>query len=144
MTFEEKLRVLRALDTKKLINILGDLENKLEATLQQEAQVKNHNAGYLASATSDCAEVKQILAELMVTCPETDKNGKKLVAADREAWLVRQRKDNPDLVKAIDHQLRVAFNLENLRVDTEMAKKRLESTKAILGLRTAQIEFLKD
>jgi len=140
---KKKIEALHALDTKKLINMLPDLEDKLEAALRQEVSFRDLNVGFLSSGTSDCAEVKRKMAELQIKTPE-EIGGKKPTAAEREAWLVLQRADNTELAKALERQKRVAFELENLRIDIEMAKKRLENIHRVLGLRTAQIQFLTE
>lgn len=139
----KKIEALNTLDTKKLINMLPDLEGKLEAALRQEASFRELNVGYLSSGTSDCAEVKRMMAELQIKAPE-QLDGKKTTAAEREAWLVLQRTDNQELVKALERQKCVAFELENIRIDIEMAKKRFENVHRVLGLRTAQIQFLTE
>jgi len=140
---ETKKTILRNLGTKDLIDKLPEYENALEKALFEEASFRNLSTGFLAAATSDCAEVKRILAELSARVPEM-LNGKKTTAADRDAWLIQQRTDNQELATAIKQQVNVSFLLENNRTAIEMAKKRLESIKAVLALRTAQINFLAE
>ena len=135
-----KIQALKNLNTGPLIKMLAQQEEALEAALRDEARVRDLNIGYLASGTNDCAEVKRILAELSLQAPDID--GKKLTVAEREAWLTLQRSENRELMAALDRQRTTAFELENLRITSEMVKKRLENIKVVLGLRTAQIEFL--
>ena len=132
----KKIQALKGLDTLKLINMLPELEDKLEAALREEASFRNLNIGYLASGDRDCAEAKRILAELTLTAEGT--------AKDKEAWLTKQRTENDELTRAIARQHDVAFNLENMRIDIEMAKKKLENIHKVLALRTAQIQFLTE
>lgn len=134
-----KIETLNRLDTKRLVNMLPELEEKLEAALREEAAFKDLNAGFIASGTNDCAEVKRILADLTWRCPVKDKT----TAPEREAWLVLQRTENEELVAVINRQKTTAFGLENIRVNVEMTKKRLENIHRVLALRTAQIEFLR-
>jgi len=143
----QKTRALRDLDTKQLIARITELEDKLETSLREESSFKNLNSGFLASSGSDCAEARRIIAELSARVPEYDERGGtsfKLTAPQKEAWLIRQRTENQDLNGALGRQKDVAFELENQRIAVEMAKKRLESAKAVLGLRTAQINFLSE
>jgi len=142
-TFEEKVQILKNLDTKELIQRLNRFEDELETTLWEEASLKNLNSGYLAGYGSDCSEVERLLAELSLKAPEIVPGGdKKMTVQDRTAWLTLQRTQNEPLVAAINRQNNITFQVENLRVKAEIAKKRLEGTKAVLGLKTAQIEFL--
>lgn len=138
---KKKIEALRSLDTKKQIDLLPDLEEKLETALRAEARFRDLNYGYLSSRDQDCAEVKRILAELTTKGPGEDK---KYTAAERDAWLTLQRTENEDLSRAILRQKDVAFALENYRIDIEMAKKRLENVHKVIGLRTAQIQFLTE
>lgn len=136
---------LRELDTRALVSRIEETENKLETSLREESSFKNLNAGFLCAFGSDCSEARRVIAELSARVPETLPGGdKKLTAPQKEAWLFRQRVENEELSATIGKQKDVAFQLDNFRIAVEMAKKRLESTKAVLGLKTAQILFLKD
>jgi len=128
----EKFEVLRYLDTKSLITRLHELEDEFEKVMKEEAEFKTQNYGYLGS---ECAEVKRIEAELTVQAEGTNEN-------QRKAWLLRQRVENDELLMALTRQKTVAFDLENIHIRVEMTKRRLESTKAVLALKTAQIHFL--
>ena len=138
----KKIQALKGLDTLKLINMLPELEDKLEVALREEVSLRNLNIGYLASGDKDCAEVKRMMAEMVFIAPTID--GKKMNLNDREAWLTKHRTENNELTRAIERQHEVAFNLENMRIDIEMAKKKLENIHKILALRTAQIQFLTE
>lgn len=149
-----KSEALKALGTKEIIDKITAREDELEKLLKSEAKLKADNAGYLASSGSDCQTVKGMLAELAPQAPEnivlqfnadgSEAKTKKATLADRDAWLIRQRKENLELAAAISKQADVAFQLESTRVDIEMAKKRYESLRAVLSLKTAQIEFLTE
>lgn len=132
-----KIQALKELDTLKLINMLPELQDKLEAVLREEASFRNLNIGFLASGDRDCAEAKRISAELTLTAISG-------TAKDKEAWLTKQRTENDELARAIARQHDVGFNLENMRIDIEMSKKKLENVHKILALRTAQIQFLTE
>lgn len=69
---------------------------------------------------------------------------KSLTENDKKAWLERQRTENKELSEAIAKQRQVAFLLDDWQIKVEMAKKRLESTKAVLALKIAQIRFLSE
>ena len=143
---EEKLELLRKLGTLELVQHMNRLEDELERQMREEATLKSLNAGYLGSYGSDCAEVERLLAELSLHAPEIitiDGKEKKTTAPDRVAWLTLQREKNREIDAAINRQHSIVFNLENIRIGIEMAKKRLEGIRAILALKTAQIEFLK-
>jgi len=53
-----------------------------------------------------------------------------------------QRVDNKELNNAILKQREVAFLIEDYRIKVEIAKKKLENSKTVIALRTAQISFL--
>jgi hypothetical protein len=126
-----------------VIQNLHRLENELEAALREEANFKNLNAGYLGNYGSDCNEVDRLLSELSLKAPDTvPDTDKKMTAQDRTAWLKMQRTENTDVAAAINRQESVTFNLENLKINAEMAKKKLETLRAVLALKTAQIQFL--
>jgi len=137
----KKIRALKELDTKRLVDLLPDLEEKLEAALREEASFRNLNVGYLSSGISDCAEVKRISAELAIKGMLRE-DLKKPTVEETKNWLILQRTENDELSRALVRQNDVAFELENMRISIEMAKKRLENIHKVLALRTAQIEFL--
>lgn len=154
MTNEQKLELLRYFRTKELIERMNRLEDELETALREEASFKNLNTGYLASYGSDCSEVERLLSELSIRAPETvridtvtvpgETREKKMTAQDRTAWLTLLRTQDQGVIAAINRQHSTAFNLDNLRITTEMVKKRLEGVKTVLSLKTAQIEFLTE
>lgn len=140
---QTKSDALKVLGTKEIVEKIAVREDELEKLLKSEAKFKATNAGYLASVGSDCSTVKQMLTELSVQAPFSE-TGKKSTVAERDAWLVRQRTENQALAAAIAHQGEVAWKLEEMRVDIEMAKKRYESLRQVLSLKIAQIEFLTE
>lgn len=140
MEIEEKVRILKSLETKGLIEKIHQYENELEQAMVAEADFKAQNHSFLGSG--DCQEVKRILAELAVQAPETNEAGKKMTVADKEAWLLRQRTENKELADAIVKQRQVSFLVDDHQIKVEMAKKRLEGARAVMALRTAQINFL--
>ena len=143
METKQKLEILRKLDTNSLIDKIHQYEDELETAMRDDTSYKDLNYEYLASGTNDCQAIKIILAELLAQAPETNEEGsKKLTVADKEAWLTRQRKENQELSGAINRQKNTAFSADNNQITIEMAKKRLESAKAVLNLKTSQINFL--
>ena len=140
MEIEEKLKILKNLDTKDLISKIHQYEEELQKELIAEADFKAQNHDYLGSG--DCQATKRILAELAAQAPETNEAGKKMTVADREAWLLKQRKENKELSEAIQKQRQVAFLIDDHVIKVEMARRRLAGATAILALRTQQIAFL--
>ena len=138
---EEKIRVLKSLDTKNLIEKLHKYEDELEIALREAASFKDLNRGYLSS-TGDCQEVKKLLAELRAQTPATNEAGKKLTLADKEDWLQGQRAQNEELAAAIAKQKDTAFLLENNEIKADIARRRLASAIAVLALKTQQVAFL--
>ena len=130
-----KVELLKSLETKTLATKILGLENALETSLRREAEFKNANQGWLSSGTSDCNNVKQLEAEISAGAQGSN-------AATRTAWLARQRTENLELAAAISKQAQVAFDLENVKIGTEMAHRKLESALAVLNLKTAQLNFL--
>ncbi len=140
MEIEEKIKILKSLDTKKLIEKIQQYENELEAALREAASFKDLNRGYLSSM-GDCQEVKKLLAETRAQTPATNEAGKKLTLADKEDWLQKQRTENEDLVAAIAKQKDTAFLLENNEIKADIARRRLASAIAVLALKTQQVAF---
>lgn len=142
MNIEQKLEILRKLDTKPLLAKLTEYEDELEQALTQQADFTSHNYNYIAARGSDCSMVKDIIAELSFQAPEVNEAGKKTTVAERDAWLQGQRKANQELTDALAQQREVAFLQDNCQIRCEMAKKHLEGTRAVLALKIAQINFL--
>ena len=142
MDIMEKIEILRKLETKSLIAKLTEYEAELLEALTQQADFTAQNYDYVAGRGSDCSRVKEIVAELSFQAPEANEAGKKTTVAEREAWLLGQRRANQDLADAIARQREVAFLQDDHQIKVDMAKKRLEGTRAVLGLKTAQINFL--
>ena len=140
MEIEEKLKILKSLDTKNLTVKIHQYEDELEKAMIAEADFKTQNHGYLGSG--DCQEVKRILGELSAQAPETTEAGKKLTIADKDAWLLRQRTENKELSEAIQKQRQVSFLIDDHQIKVEMTRRRLAGSTAVLTLRTAQINFL--
>ena len=142
MELNYKLKILKSLDTKGIISKIQHYEDELEHALREQASFKDINREYLTSGMStDCQEVKRILAELAAQGPPTE-SGKKPTAAEREVWLQKQRTENDELAAAINKQKSIAFLLENNEISIEMARRRLEGARALLALRTGQINLL--
>ena len=137
----KKIQALKTLDTKRLVDLLPELEEKLEQALRDEVSFRNLNIGYCSSGVSDCGEAKRITAELAIKGMLRE-DLKKPTAEETKNWLILQRTENDELSGALARQNDVAFELENLRISIEMVKKRLENIHKVLSLRTAQIEFL--
>lgn len=136
----KKVRILKGLETKPLVEKITQYENELEKVMRDEADFRNSNHQYIGSG--DCQEVKRILAELSVQAPETNELGKKMTISDREIWLTKQRTENKELNEAMVKQRQVTFLLDDCHIKVEMVKKRLEGVKVIIALKTAQINFL--
>ena len=140
MEIDEKLKILKSLDTRDLIAKIHQYEDEFEKALAGLADFKSQNHQFLGSG--DCQEIKRILAELAAQAPEANEAGKKMTLADKEVWLQKQRTENKELSEAIQKQRQVAFLLDDHQIKVEMVKKRLEGTRAILVLKTQQIAFL--
>ena len=140
MDIKLKLAILKKLDTDSLITKLHQYEDALEKGMTAERDFKAKNRGFLGSG--DCQEVKRITGELSVKAPETNDAGKKMTVVDKENWLLRQRTENKELAGAIAQQQQVSFRLDDLQIKFDTTKKRLEGVRAVLALKTAQLNFL--
>ena len=140
MEIDEKLKILKSLDTKDLIAKIHQYEDEFAKALAEQADFKSQNHQFLGSG--DCQEIKRILAELAAHAPETNEAGKKMTLADKEVWLQKQRTENKELSEAIQKQRMVAFLIGDHEIKVEMARRRLVGATALLTLRTAQINFL--
>jgi len=138
---QAKIEKLKQLKTKELIEAIEKAEQDYERALRQESSFKDQMSGFLCGASNDCQAVKAKLAELAAQAP-ADEKGKPMPAAKVEAWLITQRTTNRDLIELIEQQRSTAFTLENNRISSEMARRRLERMRAVLELKTAQINFL--
>lgn len=141
MEYEEKVRILKYLDTKDLIAKIHQYEDALEKELRDEMSFKAQNHQYLGSG--DCQEVKRILGELSAQAPENDA-GKKMTIADKETWLIRQRTENKELNEAITKQRQVSFLVDDHQLRVDMTRRRLAGAIAVLALRTQQLAFLAE
>jgi len=139
-----KMSILQKLDTVPLVEQVHIQEEAITKLMQDEAKFKSENRGYIAGANDDCTVVKNKLAELWTQSDGmlTADGVKKATATDREAWLRQQRVQNKDLAVLILKQIQVLAGIEGFRIDMETAKRKLDSTLAVLRLKTAQIEFL--
>jgi hypothetical protein len=137
-----KMAVLAALGTKPLVEQL--LAQELEVTKLQKAELefKDKSRGFIASAGDDCSVVKSKLAELWMDAPVLNAGGKNATQSDKEAWLRQQRTANKDLAGLITRQTQVLSSMESFRLETEQARKKVDTTLAVIRLKTAQIEFL--
>lgn len=140
MDIKAKLAILQKLDTKPLIAKLHEYEDALEKGMTAERDFKSKNRGFLGSG--DCQKVKQLLAMLAIQAPETNDAGKKMTESAKANWLIQQRTENKELAGAIAQQDQVSFLLDDLQIKFDMTKKRLEGVRAVLALKTAQINFL--
>jgi len=140
MELDEKLKILKSLDTRDLIEKIRQYEDEFEKALAGQADFKSQNHQFLGSG--DCQEIKRILAELAAHAPETNEAGRKMTLADKEAWLQKQRTENKELSEAIQKQRQVSFLIDDHEIKVEMARRRLASMMAIMALRTQQIAFL--
>ncbi|GAJ12392.1 unnamed protein product [marine sediment metagenome] len=96
MEIIQKAKILKNLNTKELVKKLKQYEDALEKALNEQMTYASQNHSFIVSRGSDCQEVKRILAELTMQTP-TKEEGKKFTVADRETWLVLQRKENKEL-----------------------------------------------
>jgi hypothetical protein len=141
---EWKQKKLAEMATGPVVENITKAQDALNKLQQEEAVYKSANRGFLASAGEDCAAVKAILAELWLSSADMllPDGVKKATAADREAWLRGQRTSNKQLAAAILDQIHVLASTEEYRINIDQAKRKVESTLAVLRLKTAQIEFL--
>jgi hypothetical protein len=137
-----KMSILEKLETKPLMEQLLTGETVLAQVLENEATFKGQNRGLLAGAGDDCLQVKEKLAMLWTEAPPLNAGGKPATQTDKEAWLRLQRTANKELAGIITRQLQVLGVQEQFRIDIERTKRKLDSTLAVIRLKTAQIEFL--
>lgn len=140
----QKRAILKGFDTVGIADRIETAEIEYERALREDAAFRGQNIGYLAAYGSDCSEVEHILAELYLSCDLAGADGKKATIDEKKAWLRIQRKKHPGLMKAIQIQNDITFQTENSRINIEMAKKRLDGLRAVLALKTAQIEYLAE
>jgi septal ring factor EnvC (AmiA/AmiB activator) len=137
-----KVSILQNLETSVLTKQLETLEGNLETILKQEQTYKANNRGMIAAQGDDCTMVKAKLALLWGESPPMNTSGKPCTQADKEAWLRQQRSANKELRELIFEQNKVLGCIEAFRIDIEATKRKIDSTLAVIRLKTAQIEFL--
>jgi hypothetical protein len=130
---QAKQALLKAMDTKKLVDSLPVLLQEYQQKLLDEAQHRSHK-------TALAKELKEKLAFL--TPPEKDADGKKTTVPDREKWLEQQKSENPEIKALIEKQLTADFITEADHIAAEMSLQRLQNARIVLSLKTAQIRFL--
>jgi len=143
MDHSQKEHYLSTLGTADLIVKINEQSNTLQNLLESDAQYRYDNSRYLAGYTDDCIEVKSIIATLLLEPPKGPE-GKKATVNELETWVRTQRDTHPQLKEAITNQNKVTFQVETNRINIDMARKRFESLRGLMALRTAQIDFLVD
>jgi len=138
---ERRLELLAKLDTKKLIERMHQLEDSLFTLLMDQANYYAEHADDLARGGNDSPAIKVLEAELLWQCPEA-KEGKKLTVAEKEAWLLQQRKGNKALAEAVERQKQASFQLDSNQATVEVVKQEMQGVRAVITLKTAQINFL--
>lgn len=144
MNHQQKVQFLEALGTRDLLEKITAQAELLEKLLKDDAKYRFENVGYLANYGSDCQEVQSIIAGLLLDPPVAPETGKKATVAQTENWAKSLRTTHDPLKKAIQEQNRVTFQTETNRIEIDMARKRFESLRGILALRTAQITYLSN
>ncbi len=136
---QTKIKIVNSQRTATLIEQLSQLEVEYQKALMEQTEHKNANATFLSSIGSDCQAVKEFMAGLN---PPSEVDGKKTTVADREAWLLKQRKENKDLFSLIERQKTAAFIIESDKNQIAITENKMSNVRAILALRTAQLSFL--
>jgi len=131
----QKMEILQAMDTKRLIEMIPKLEKDYEAARREENNFTHLNSRFLTSRTGESSEVKRLKAEALLTMPGKNKE-------EREAQVDRQRSGETELAQALQMETDLNYTAENLAINTERAKIALNNVLAVLALRKAQIEFL--
>jgi hypothetical protein len=136
MKTEDKVAMLaNQLRTKELVARIPILEEELRKALNDEILFRSKNYDYLARSGEDCPAVKEFIADLYAQAQGKNQ-------AERDAWLLKQRKTNEPLQKLIIKQREASFVADDFKVKIEIAKRSLDNVIAVLSLRTAQIHFL--
>jgi len=139
---QAKIKIINSQKTVTLVERLDQLESEYEKAVRNATDNKNANTTFIANMGSDSQAVKEFMAGLQ--CPELNESGKKTTVAEREAWLMKQRKDNPELLVLIERQKSAAFILEADRNQIDIMSHRIANVRAVLALRTAQLNFLSE
>lgn len=140
-TLEHKQQILKAMETKELIESLNAKNQQLFENQLIEASYVKENREYIPTRGCDCRAVQLREAELKAEAPD-EIDGKKTTAPKLEAWLVRQRKDDSQLVSFIQKQADVEFTIEDMRLKNGYLQRQTNAMLGLLSLRTAQITFL--
>ena len=141
MDIKKKLEILLKLDTKKLAERLDHLQDSLFTNLLTHANLYLEESQNIGRAGGDSPRVKEMLAMATFICP-VEIEGKKVTADMREAWLTRQRKESKELNEAIQAQAQAQFQIDSSQATIDATKEELRNIRAVIALKTAQINFL--
>ena len=141
MDIKKKLEILQRLRTKKLTERLTELQDGLFTSMLTHVNLYLEESQNIGRAGGDSPRVKELLAMATFVCP-AEIDGKKVTADMRDAWLTRQRKESKELNEAIQAQTQAQFQLDSSQATIDATKEELRNIRAVLALKTAQIDFL--
>jgi len=141
MNIDEKKEILAKLNTKKLVERMKELEEGLFTTMLHHANLILEETQNIGRAGGDSPKVKELLSMATFICP-AEIEGKKVTADMRDAWLTKQRKESKELNESIQAQAQAQFQLDASQATMDAMKEELRGTRAVLALKTAQINFL--
>lgn len=136
LTFEQKQQILQQLDTKKLITSVQEKIQELYNHQKAELVFVSENRDYLAGRGDLCREAKMREAELRSEAASD------LKAVQIDAWLLIQRREDPEFKRILNKQTEVEFQLDQMKVKGEHLRRQITSMDGLIALRTAQINFL--
>ena len=142
MNIKKGLTMLQKLGTKKLAERLEYLQDSLFTSLLNHANLFMEERQNIGRAGGDSPRVKELLAMATFVCPAEIDGQKVTNDKMREAWLTKQRKESTELNEAIQAQAQAQFQLDSSQATIDATKEELRNIRAVLALKTAQINFL--
>ena len=142
MDTKQKLEILQKLDTKKLVERMNILQEGLFTSMLNHANLTLEETQNIGRAGGDSPRVKELLAMATFICPAEIEGTKLTNDKMRDAWLTKQRNESKELNEAIQAQAQAQFQLDSSQATIEVTKEELRNIRAVLALKTAQINFL--
>ena len=141
MSFEVKSAIMSKWGTKDLIDSLRATEDEISTAMDDQSKFRLENVAYTKNARSGmCPAIEDIMAQLNLQVPEKI-GDKKLTIPDKEAWLDRQKKENPELAAAYQKMQMVEALSYDFDKRLTIANLKVNNIRAVMQLRSAQLLF---
>lgn len=140
---EDRLEILRRMDLKALVGRLEKVRDEALKASMDLLGFESDNRGHLHRGVGDSEAVKEREAVLLLEAPTVQETGRPTTQVQKEAWLVGQRRSDELLAATLKKQADVSYERAHLAAVLEDTIREHGDIRALLALRTAQLNFLK-